>query len=61
MEDSTDIGAHGHIGSCPGYALLVSRGEATKPREGEFRERVRTILKNFDGRSKDGYIQGQNR
>ena len=33
-----------HIGSCPGYVLLVSHGKATKPRKDEFRERVGTII-----------------
>ena len=32
---SADIEARGHMGNCPGYALLTSQGEAT-----EFRERV---------------------
>ena len=36
--------AHGHIGSCPGYALLTVYGKATQPREDEFRERVGTII-----------------
>ena len=35
-----NIEAHGHIGCCPGYALLVLRGKSTKPRKDEFRERV---------------------
>ena len=34
----------GHIGSCPGYALLTSHGKATKPRKDEFRERVGMII-----------------
>ena len=38
------IEAHGHIGSCPGYALPASHGKATKPRKDEFRERVGTIM-----------------
>ena len=37
---SADIEAHGHTGSCPGYALLVSHGTLTKPCGDEFRERV---------------------
>ena len=37
-----DVKAQGHIGSGPVYALLVSRGKATKPRKDEFRERVGT-------------------
>ena len=41
---SADIEAHGHMGSCPGYALLTSQGKATKPRKDEFRERVGTII-----------------
>ena len=36
--------AHGHIGSCPGYALFTLHGKATKPRKDEFRERVGTII-----------------
>ena len=41
---SADIEAHGHMRSCPGYALLASQGKATKPREDEFRKRVGTII-----------------
>ena len=41
---SADVEAHGHIGSCPGYALLASHGKATKLRKDEFRERVGTII-----------------
>ena len=41
---SANIEAHGHMGSCPGYALLTSQGKATKPRKDEFRERVGTII-----------------
>ena len=41
---SADMEAHGHIGSCPGYALLLSHGKATKPREDDFRERVGTTI-----------------
>ena len=37
--DSTFVYAHGHIGSCPGYALLTSQGEATG-----FRERIGTTI-----------------
>ena len=36
--------AHGHIGSCLGYALLTLHGKVTKPRKDEFRERVGTII-----------------
>ena len=36
-----DIEAHGHIGICPGYALLTLQATAIKPREDEFQERVR--------------------
>ena len=32
------------MGSCPGYALLIVHGKATKPREDEFRERVERII-----------------
>ena len=41
---SADIEAHGHIGSCLGYALLASHGKATKPRKDEFRKRPGTII-----------------
>ena len=41
---SADIEAHGHLGSCPGYALLTSQGEVTKPRKDECRERVGTTI-----------------
>ena len=44
---SANIEAHGHIGSCPGYALLVSQGKATKPRKVEFRERAGTIVERI--------------
>ena len=36
--------AHGHTGSCPGYALLTSHGRATKPRKDKFRERFGTSI-----------------
>ena len=36
---STDIEAYGHVGSCPGYALLQSQREATG-----FRERIGTTI-----------------
>ena len=39
-----DIEAHGHMGSCQGYALLASQGKVTKPRGDEFRERVGTTI-----------------
>ena len=32
---SANIEAHGHMGSCPGYALLTLHGKATKPRKDE--------------------------
>ena len=41
---SADIEAHGHMGSCPGYALLTSQGKVTKPRRVEFVERVGTTV-----------------
>ena len=47
VEDSTlsgDIEAHGHTGSCPGYALLAPNGKATKPCRDEFQKRVGTII-----------------
>ena len=64
-----NIEIHGHVGSCPRYALLIVHGKATKPRENEFRERVERIIErtlagearmeNLGRRSQDGYIQGQ--
>ena len=39
-----NIEAHGHMGSCPGHALLVWQGRATKPREDVFRERFVRII-----------------
>ena len=36
---STDVEARGHMGSCPGYALLTSLGEATG-----FPERIGTTI-----------------
>ena len=35
---------HGHVGCCPGCALLTLHGKATKPRKDEFRERVGRII-----------------
>ena len=35
-----NIEAHVHMGSCPGYPLLILHGKATKPRESEFREQI---------------------
>ena len=39
-----NIEAHGHMGSCPGYALLIWQGKATKPREDVCRGRVGKIV-----------------
>ena len=39
-----DVAAHGHIGGCPGYALLTLQGKAAKPRKDEFRKRVGTVI-----------------
>ena len=36
---SADIEAHGHMGSCPGHALLTSQGKVTQPRGDEESER----------------------
>ena len=36
--------AHGHVGSCPEYALLTSQGKATKLCRDEFRKRVGMII-----------------
>ena len=44
---STDIEAYGHVGSCPGYELLTSQGEATKSCRNEFRERVGTTVERI--------------
>ena len=41
---SADIEAHGQTGSRPGCAALASHGRATKPRNNECRERIRTII-----------------
>ena len=41
---SANIEAHGHMGSCQGYALLTLHVKETKPREDEFRERVGMII-----------------
>ena len=38
-----NVEAHGHTGSCPGYALLIMHGIATKPRKDELRERIRRV------------------
>ena len=57
---SADIEAHGHTGGCPGCAALASHGRATTHND-ECRERIRTIIENLDGKSKDECIQRQNR
>ena len=44
---STDIEAYGHVGSCPGYDLLASQGEATKSCRNEFREQVGTTVERI--------------
>ena len=44
---SADIEAYGHVGSCPGYELLTSQGEATKSCRNAFRERFRTIVERI--------------
>ena len=42
---SANIEVHGHMGSCPGHALLTLQGKATKkPRKDELRERVGRII-----------------
>ena len=59
--------AHRHMGSCPGYALLILHGTATKSRKDGFRERIGRIMErtlaaeNFGRRSRDGNVQGSNR
>ena len=59
---SANVETHGHMGSCPGYALLIWQGKATKPREDEFRERIeRNYGENLGRRSQDENISGQNR
>ena len=60
---SADIEAHGHTGGCPGCAALASHGKATKPQNGESRERIRTIIERtfFHWKSKDEYVQRQSR
>ena len=59
---SVNIEAHGHMGSCPGYALLIWQGKATKPREDVFRERVGKIMeRSLAGEARMKNIQGQNR
>ena len=44
---STDIEAYGPVGSCPGYELLTSQGEATKSCRNECRERVGTTVERI--------------
>ena len=44
---SADIEAYGHMGSCPGYALLTSQGEATKSCRNAFRERVGSTVERI--------------
>ena len=41
---SVNIEAHGHMGSCPGYALLIWQGKATKLCKDEFQKRIRRII-----------------
>ena len=49
-----NIEYHGHMGSCPGYPLLIFHGKATKPREDEFREPVGIIIRqNLGSGSQD--------
>ena len=50
-----DIEAHGHIGSCPGYALLVSHGRSDKTTKGGIPRASRNDdRENLDRRSRDG-------
>ena len=69
---SMNIEAHGHMGSCPGYALLIWQEKATNPREHVFRERdgkiiERTLAGEFrmertlTGKARMECIQRQNR
>ena len=54
---SADIETHAHTGGCPSCAALESHGRATKPHNNECRERIRTVMVNFDGESKDECMQ----
>ena len=59
---SADIEAHGHAGRCPGCAVLRSHGKATKPHDGECRERIRTIIeRTLTGKARMNCVQRQNR
>ena len=59
---SMNIEAHGHMGSCPGYALFFFwQGKATKPREDEFRERIGRIIERTLAGEARMKMQGQNR
>ena len=50
---SADIEAHGHTGGCQGCAALASHGKATKPKNDECRERIRTIIeRTLTGKAK---------
>ena len=44
---STENEARGHMGKCPGYALLTSQGETIKSCGNEFRERVGMIVERI--------------
>ena len=44
---SSDSEENGHVGSCPGYELLTSQGEAIKSCRYEFRERIGTIVESI--------------
>ena len=46
-----NIEAHVHMGSCPGYPLLILHGKATKPHESEFREGIgRIVVRTLAGK-----------
>ena len=59
---SVNVEAHGHMGSCPGYALLIWQGKATKHREDCIpRASRKDYGEKLGRRSQDENIQGQNR
>ena len=59
---SANIEAHGHIGSCLGYALLTLAWKRDKTTKGGIPRASRNDYReNLGRRSQDGNIQGQNR
>ena len=58
---SADIEAHGHMGSCPGYALLASQGKSDKTTErmNSESESERLLKKTLTGEARIDTCRGQ--